>query len=67
MNEKEFIESQKECAAMLGMSLTEYQEYCNDLKVPIETPESEVKNDQTLEILKFLGINKNKLKHRKEK
>ena len=34
MNEKEFLKSQKECAEMLGMSLSEYQEYCNNLKVP---------------------------------
>lgn len=34
MNEKQFIESQKECADMLGMSLCEYQNYCQNLKVP---------------------------------
>ena len=34
MSEREFLESQEECAAMLGMSLSEYQDYCKNLKVP---------------------------------
>ena len=43
LNEKEFIDSEKECASMLGMSLIEYQEYCDNLKfVPYkETKETE--------------------------
>ena len=32
MSEKQFIESQKDCANMLGMSLSEYEEYCKKNK-----------------------------------
>ena len=41
MSEKQFIESQKECAKMLGMSLSEYENYCKDLKVPKQTLNNE--------------------------
>ena len=63
MNEKEFIDSEKECASMLGMSLIEYKEYRNNLKFEPkkETKETE-KENRTLEMLNFLGIDKTKLK-----
>ena len=41
MSEQEFIESQKECATMLGMSLSEYEKYCKNLKVPKQENVSE--------------------------
>ena len=63
MNEEEFIESQKECASMLGMSLTEYQEYRNNLKFEPSKEIKEIeKENRTLELLNFLGIDKTKLK-----
>ena len=34
MSEEQFTLSQNECASMLGMTLSEYQKYCKDLKVP---------------------------------
>lgn len=67
MNEKEFIESQKECASMLGMSLKEYEEYCKNLKVETEISKKEPLEDKTFEMLKYFGIKENKLKRRKEK
>ena len=67
MNEKEFIESQKECASMLGMSLKEYEEYCKNLKVETEISKKEHLEDKTFEMLKYFGIKENKLKRRKEK
>ena len=40
MNKKRFIKSQKDCASMLGMSLKEYDDYRENIKVikrkPIE-------------------------------
>ena len=67
MTEEQFIESQKECADMLGMSLSEYQEYCKNLKVPDDTKEIVKKNDgNTNKFLKFIGVSKTKLKTRKE-
>ena len=67
VSENQFIESQKECADMLGMSLSEYQNYCENLKVPTNKANSN-KNTQnkTLEILEFLGIEEQKLKCRKD-
>ncbi len=56
MNEKQFVESQKDCATMPGMSLSEYQEYCKNLKVPT----SEANMDNVKETVKQLHkINKN--------
>ncbi len=63
MNEKKFIDSEKECASMLGMSLTEYQEYRNNLKFEPSKEIKEIeKENRTLELLNFLGIDKTKLK-----
>ena len=47
MSEEQFIESQKECADMLGMSLSEYQDYCKNLKVTDDTKELVEKNKET--------------------
>ncbi len=65
MTEEEFIESQKECAGMLGMSLAEYQEYCANIKVPTALEEKDSDNeDMTLELLKDLGLSENSLKRK---
>ncbi len=68
MNEKQFIESQKECAAMLGMSLSDYQEYCRVLKFPNNEKHTNDKKDDgnTYKILKQLGIDSSILKKRKD-
>ena len=67
MTEKQFVESQKECASMLGMSLSEYQKYCKNLKVPKQKDVSDKHDDgNTNDILKFLKIDKNLLKIRKD-
>lgn len=68
MTEKQFIESQKECASMLGMSLGEYLDYCKNVKI---TPRNDVESAQeeqgnTEDILKNLGISKDMLKIRKD-
>lgn len=67
MSEKQFLESQKECASMLGMSLDEYLDYCKNVKV---TPRNDIENVQkeqgnTDNILKYLSISKDMLKTRK--
>ena len=64
MTEKEFAESQKECASMLGMTLSEYQNYCKNLKVPNSTKGKQEGN--TKSVLKDLGISCDLLKLRKE-
>ena len=67
MSKKQFIKSQKECASMLGMSLSEYQKYCKDLKVPKqllnEEKNEKIKHDNS--ILKFLGLTPKDLKIKK--
>ena len=61
LNEKEFIESQKECAKMLGMSLNEYKKYCKNVKV--HNRESLSKEEgNTYKFLECLGIDKSILK-----
>ena len=64
MSEKQFIESQKDCANMLGMSLSEYEEYCKKIKVPKQNIDEE-KNEYDNSILEFLGLTPEDLKFRK--
>lgn len=63
MNKKEFIDSQKDCADMLGMSLSKYQKSIEKIKVPAKqktTPRTY--NDS---ILEKLGLKSSDLKKRK--
>ena len=64
MSEKEFIESQKECASMLGMNLSEYEEYCKNIKIPAKTLNEDSKNKRKYDndILNFLGLTPKDLK-----
>ena len=64
MDEKQFFESQKECAEMLGMSLKEYQEYCKNLKLSDDSLDTSENN--TNKMLDFLGIDRGALKTRKD-
>jgi len=67
MTKKQFVESQKECASMLGMSLSEYQKYCKSLKVPKQNDNpAKSEENNTHDILDFLGIDKSLLKIRKD-
>ena len=65
MTKEEFLESQKECAEMLGMTLDDYEIYCKNIKVPIEK-ESEYFVGNTDAVLKILGMAKNIKEKRKE-
>ena len=66
MSEKQFIESQKECASMLGMSLSEYEEYCKNLKVPKDAMKADnEKKEYDNSILSFLGLTPKDLKTKK--
>lgn len=51
MTEKQFAASQKECAEMLGMTLTEYQEYCKNLKVSPQIEQPDKQNDKSADDL----------------
>ena len=52
---------------MLGMSLSEYQKYCKDLKVPKQllNEEKNEKIEHDNSILKFLGLTPKDLKIKK--
>lgn len=63
MDKKQLLESQKECAKMLGMTLKEYKEYLKNAKVNT-TPKSQQAQDNSF--LQFLGLKKTQLKLRKE-
>ena len=65
MSEKQFIESQKDCASMLGMTLSEYEEYCKKIKVPKQNlTEEKIEYDNS--VLEFLGLTPEDLKVRKD-
>ena len=72
MSEREFLESQEECAAMLGMTLSEYQNYCNNLEVPTDdiNTDDNAKDTydtyDTYDILKDFGLDSIILKQRKD-
>lgn len=62
MSEKEFIKSQKDCADMLGMTLSEYQNCCDNAKVNLIDRNKNVKYDNS--ILAKLGLDEKDLKVR---
>ena len=64
MSEKEFIESQKDCASMLGMTLSEYEEFCKDAKANTEIEDKEP-GDYDISFLEQLGLSINDLKFRR--
>lgn len=67
MTKKQFIESQKECAAILGMTLNEYQEYCENIKISLITKEDNVEEpSNTYQVLESLGLDSSMLKTRKD-
>ena len=65
MDEKEFLESQKECASMLGMTLGEYQDYLKSVRLQ---DDDLIIGDEgnTEDVLELLGVDKSILKIRKE-
>ena len=63
MNKKEFVDSQKDCADMLGISLREYQKNIEKIKVPAKTKKEKRTFDNS--ILEKLGLKSSDLKNRK--
>ncbi len=63
MNAKKFAESQKDCAKMLGQTITEYNKSLKNIKASKfqNTPSREKK---TINILNQLGLNDRDLKKR---
>jgi len=63
LNSKEFLREEKDCAAMLGMTLEEYRSYVKNTKVPDRKVNSSKKNKN--DILSKLGLTTKDLKTRK--
>lgn len=62
-SEEEFINEEKDCAKMLGMSLEEYREYIRNSKIPAKITNKCRKYDN--KILDKLGLTSKDLKKRK--
>ncbi len=62
---KEYKESQKDCAKMLGMTLNEYVDFCANIKVPHDVFQSDNK-DKTKDLMDYFGITDEMLKKRKD-
>lgn len=65
LSHEEFIRSQQDCADMLGMTLEEYENFCNNITVCTESDYNNI-NDNVNEkreysILDKLGINASNL------
>ena len=53
MTEKQYIKSQKDCADMLGMSLSEYEKFCEEKSTCYKFNNN---REYDNEILKVLGL-----------
>lgn len=62
INKKQLVESEKECASMLGMTLTEYRDYLKNVKVNEKRKSQQAQNQDFLNVF---GIKKSDLKLRK--
>lgn len=66
MSEEEFIESQKDCARMLGMTLEEYEDSCKNIKISKEIINAKnIKSKDDYKFFKFLGLTSKDLKRKK--
>lgn len=64
LNERQFIEEEKDCAAMLGLTLEEYRNSLKNIKVHnVEKERKQKKYDNS--ILQALGLSEKDLKTRK--
>lgn len=61
LTKKQFLQEEKDCASMLGLTLEEYRESLKNIKAPSkENTTSKVDYDNS--ILKELGLSENMLK-----
>lgn len=63
LSKKQFIDEEKECSKMMGMSLKEYRNYCKNVKI---CPTNDSKTKTVPSFLQKIGIEQSKLKLRKE-
>jgi len=65
LSKKQFIEEEKDCAAMLGLTLKEYRQDLKNTKVHNKEYESKRKKVYDNSILYKLGLSEKDLKKRK--
>lgn len=65
LSKDKIVESQKECADMLGMNLKDYEDYLKNAKVN-DNPKKFLVSENEEDILEYLGIKESQLKKRKE-
>lgn len=64
LSKRQFIEEEKDCAAMLGLTLEEYRSSLKNIKVPnVQKQRKQKKYDNS--ILQALGLSEKDLKTRK--
>lgn len=63
LSKKEFLNEEKECADMLGLSIEEYRKNLKNTKISRENKSKKQRYDNS--ILEFLGLSSKDLKRRK--
>lgn len=63
MSKKQFIESQKECASMLGVTVDQYENSLKNIKVPKFEKKDKKKNDDSM--LSRFGLSAGDLKKKR--
>ncbi len=64
LNRQQFIEEEKDCASMLGLTLKEYRKSLKNIKVHNYNKKNSTNKKYNNSILKSLGLSEKDLKHR---
>ena len=64
LNRRQFIEEEKDCASMLGLTLEEYRKSLKNIKVHNYNKKNNTNKKYNNSILKSLGLSEKDLKHR---
>ena len=65
LNRQQFIEEEKDCASMLGLTLKEYRKSLKNIKVHNYNKKNSTNKKYNNSILKSLGLAEKDLKHRR--
>ncbi len=65
LDQQKFIEEEKDCASMLGLTLKEYRQSLKNVKVHKQNMESDKNRKYDNSILKTLGLTEKDLKRRR--
>ena len=65
LNRQQFIEEEKDCASMLGLTLKEYRKSLKNIKVHNYNKKNSTNKKYNNSILKSFGLSEKDLKHRR--